>query len=666
MLRDRPLRESSREGSASFVDPLAIVLPTASAISHRRPIDARGVRVTGGFWKRRVDTNHSRTIPHGFDQLEAAGNFHDLRLAAGAKGEYRSLGIMFSTPFPFLDSDVYKWLEGVGWELGREGDPNLREMGDQAIALVQAAQRPDGYINSFVQVLGGNREYRDLPWGHELYTMGHLFQAAVAWHRAIGDDRLLDASRRAADHIDRALGLASGREAVDGHPEVEMALVELYRVTGEQRYLDLARRFVDLRGHGMLGEGRFGASYWQDHVPVREAPSVAGHSVRQLYLDCGAVDVAVETGDRELLDAVIRRWRDMVATRSYITGGLGSRDRDEAFGDPYELPPDRAYNETCAAIASVMLSWRLLLATGEWAYADQIERTLYNAVLAGVSFDGTSFFYRNPLQRRTFTAPLGEHDGERRRWYLCACCPPNLMRTIATFPHLVATASEGAIQLQQYAAVQISTSVAGGPVKLAVETDYPWTGDVIVRVLESGDSPWSLRLRQPAWARRVSAALGVEGTEQGATIEALAEPRSWRPGDVVRLSMEMPIRVVEPDRRIDAVRDSVAIERGPFVYAIESADLPEPWHIEDVSIEEPVTAEVVVRDDVEPGLVGVRLRGVATSAPATSWPYRPDAGGAVGTAAAPASTDVTVEAIPYFAWANREPGAMRVWIPRAR
>ena len=381
-------------------------------------------------------------------------------------------------------------------------------MGDQAIALVQAAQRPDGYINSFVQVLGGNSEYRDLQWGHELYTMGHMFQAAVAWHRGVGDDRLLDVSRRAADHIDRAMGPKSGREAIDGHPEIEMALVELFRVSGEQRYLDLARRFIDLRGHGMLGEGRFGSSYWQDHRPVREAPTVAGHAVRQLYLDCGAVDVAVETGDKELLDAVIARRRDMVATRSYITGGLGSRDRDEAFGDPYELPPDRAYNETCAAIASVMLSWRLLLATGETAYADQLERTLYNAVLSGVSFDGTSFFYRNPLQRRSVTAPLGEHDGERRHWYLCSCCPPNLMRTIATFPHLLATTSDGAIQLQQYAAAEIGASVAGSAVRLAVETDYPWKGEVTVRVLESsGESPWSLQLRQPAWATRVSATL---------------------------------------------------------------------------------------------------------------------------------------------------------------
>jgi DUF1680 family protein len=261
---------------------------------------------------------------------------------------------------------------------------------------------------------------------------------------------------------------------------------------------------------------------------------------------------------------------------------------------------------------------------------------------------------------------LGEHDGERRHWYLCACCPPNLMRTIATFPHLLATMSDGAVQVQQYAAAEIGASVAGKPVKLAVETDYPWSGEVTVRVLESGDAPWSLQLREPAWAGRVGATIDAGGTEQGATLAAIAEPRVWRAGDVVRLSMEMPIRVVEPDPRIDAVRDSVAIERGPLVYAIEAADLPEPWHVEDISVEEPITAEAAARDDVEPGLVGVRVNAVAEAVPAASWPYAPDPEGSPVATAAPAATEVTVEAIPYFAWANRTPGAMRVWIPRAR
>ncbi len=226
---------------------------------------------------------------------------------------------------------------------------------------------------------------------------------------------------------------------VDGHPEIEMALVELYRVTGERRYLDLAAVFIDRRGQGLLGEGRFGSAYWQDHAPVRDAPTVAGHAVRQLYLDCGVVDVAVELGDASLLDSVRRRWQDMVATRTYLTGGVGSRHRDEAFGDPFELPPDRAYTESCAAIASVMLAWRLLLATGEPEYADLIERTMFNGVLSGIGLDGDAFFYVNPLQRRTHRVPAERDPDERQAWYACACCPPNLMRTLSTWQQLLAT-----------------------------------------------------------------------------------------------------------------------------------------------------------------------------------------------------------------------------------
>ena len=288
---------------------------------------------------------------------------------------------------------MYKWLEAVGWELGRERDRVLGDAADEVIGLVERAQRDDGYLNSYVQVVAPGREYDDLAWGHELYCFGHLIQAAVAWQRALGDDRLLRVATRAADAIDRELG-PGGRDAIDGHPEVEMALVELFRATGERRYLDLAARMIDLRGHGLLGIGRFGSAYWQDHAPVRDAPTVTGHSVRQLYLDCGAVDVATELGDRQLLDAVVRRWHDMMETRAYLTGGLGSRHRDEAFGDPYELPPDQAYAETCASIASVMLAWRLLLATGDPAHADAIERTAFNGVLPGLSLDGHRFLLR--------------------------------------------------------------------------------------------------------------------------------------------------------------------------------------------------------------------------------------------------------------------------------
>lgn len=604
---------------------LAPVLPTPSAIAALRPIGGDGsVRITGGFWADRQRINRERTIRHGHEQLMAAGNFENFRLAAGAKGEYRAIGIMFSQPFPFLDSDVYKWLEAVGWELGRGDDADLVRMADEAIGLVVAAQRPDGYLNTFVQVVGGGRPYEDLAWGHELYTLGHLVQAAVAWQRARGDRRLLDVAERAVDHVHGALG-PGRRDALDGHPEIEMALVELYRTTGDRRHLDLAAWMVDRRGHGLLGEGRFGAAYWQDHRPVREATSVAGHAVRQLYLDSGAVDVAVETADQALLDAVHARWRDMVEQHSYLTGGLGSRHKDEAFGDPFELPPDRAYTETCAAIASVMLGWRILLATGDPLAAEVIERTLYNAVLPGLSLDGTAYFYTNPLQRRTRRAPETEREGARQAWYACACCPPNLMRLVSSLEAYLATADSRGLQIHQFATADIDAVAGGGPVRLSIETGYPWSGEVDVAVADSHAEPWTLAVRVPSWASGPDA----------------ARTRSWAPGDHHSLSFQMPVRVTQPDPRIDAVRGSVALERGPLVYCLESADLPRGTELEDIGVPAGVRAMAAERADLGPGIVGLRV-------PAAR---RRD------------GAPVEVDAVPYFSWGNRGAEAMRVWIP---
>jgi DUF1680 family protein len=590
-------------------------------------------------------TNRERTIPHGFEQLRAAGNLSNFQLAAGAHGRYRAIGEDIGVIFPFLDTDVYKWLEAVGWELGREDDPGLAASADEAIALVQNAQRADGYLNTYVQVVAPGSDYQDLAWGHELYCVGHLIQAGIAWERALGDDRLLAVATRAADHVDRALG-PNGRIGIDGHPEIEMALVELYRTTGERRYLELAARMLDLRGEGRLGIGRFGSAYWQDHAPVREATSVAGHSVRQMYLDCGAVDVATELGDGRLLDAVIARWRDMVATRMYLTGGLGSRHRDEAFGDPFELPPDQAYAETCAAIAGVMLSWRLLLATGDPAYADHIERTAYNGVLSGLSLDGTGFFYVNPLQRRSErTAEGDDHGGgTRRAWYACACCPPNLMRFLASWPQLVATANEHGVQLHQLAPAGIDAQLAGGAVRLAIETGYPWDGDVVVRVVDTPAEAWTLTMRVPEWAGGGATIRYAEG--ETVSLEAGARTvdvrRAWSPGDRLVLRLDLHVRTTEPDRRVDAVRGCVALERGPLVYCFETADLPPGVALEDIELDPTATPTEVARPDLAEPIVGLTAAGITAD-----------------------GTPIQVGAIPYFAWANRTVDAMRVWIPRA-
>jgi DUF1680 family protein len=628
-----------------------------------RPIGLRGTRISGGLWAERRWVNREVTIPHGAEQLEAAGNLDNFRAAAGRHaGPLRGGADDAGRPFAFLDSDVYKWLEAAGWELGQAPAAAIAGAAEQMIELVAAAQRADGYLNTHFQVGAPGREFRDLQWGHELYTLGHLVQAAIAWHRALGDARLLRVARRAVDRVADELG-PGRRELIDGHPEIEMALVELYRCTGEERYLVLARTLLDRRGRGLLGGGRFGSRYWQDHEPVRSAAEPAGHAVRQVYLDCGAADVAMETGDRELLAAVIRRWQAMVASRTYLTGGIGAHHRDEAFGAAYELPPDRAYAETCAAIGSVMLAWRLLLATGESRFADLIERTALNGILAGLSLDGRRFFYVNPLLVRSHARAKsgGATSGGRAPWFACACCPPNLMRFLATVPDLVATVDDHRLRLHQFASGSIEAALAGGRVAITVETGYPWSGEVELEVAQAPASEWALSVRVPAWCR--SGSVTVDGREQAiapgpGTVEF---SRVWQPGDRVRLRLDMPPRFTAPDPRIDAIRGTVALERGPLVYAIEEAGLPTGIELESVEVDPAPEA----RPAAEPSLPGITTLLVEAigRAPDRSagWPNRDHVAPGAGE-----GTPITLRAVPYFTWGNRAGGGMRVWLPATR
>jgi hypothetical protein len=629
-----------------------------------RPLGLERSRIDGGFWGIRRRTNHLLTIPHGAEQLQEAGNLTNFALAAGAPGSYRGNEDDNGAAIPFLDSDVYKWLEAVGWELVQTPDAALLAIAGRMIGQIESAQRADGYLDTYFQVARPGMEFTDLQWGHELYMAGHLVQAAIAWSRGLGDERLLRVAERVVQRIDRELG-PGRRELICGHPEFEMALVELYRLTGERHYLDFAGTLVERRGHGLLGECKYGAGYWQDHEPVRTAAEPAGHAVRQLYLECGAVDLALETGDRELLEAVIGRWESMVASRTYLTGGLGSRHRDEAFGDRYELPADRAYAETCAAIASVMLSWRLLLATGQTRFADLIERTAFNGVLPALSFDGTHFFYSNPLMRRSSVVEVLEGPATTRRakWFPVACCPPNLMRFLATFPDLATTSNRGGVQLHQYVSGSFDAPVGSGVVQIVTKTEYPWDGTVEIAIGREIPEEWTLSMRVPGWCSSASARLvGSDETVAGGP-GSLEIKRTWLKGDRVILRLEMPPRVTVPDPRIDAIRGHRALERGPLVYAIEDADLASGESVESLEIVTPANLESSVRS--VPGIGKLTVVSfdamVRIDESPAEWPYQSDG---IEVASRPARRR-RLRAIPFFAWANRPGLGMRVWIPAA-
>ena len=659
------ITSSSADGATTRRAPSAVSTESGRV----RPLPSSSVIITGGVHGEWQQRNRVATTPHTIRQLRESGNLDNLRTIA------ESGDAAFRGRYPFLDTDVFKTLEGLAYELARPGaDEASREFFEESVGLIEAAQADDGYLNSYFQHPSIARQpWEDLSWGHELYNLGHLIQAAVAASRQLGDNRLLDVAVRFADLAEARFG-PEGEKKVPGHPEVEMALVELYRATGVARYLQLAKLFIDRRGHGTVALSVFPAEYFQDNAPLRDLDSVTGHAVRMVYLAAGATDVAVETGDAGLLASVIRLWDDMVATKLYVTGGLGSRHSDEAIGDRYELPSERSYSETCAAIGTMQWAWRLFIATGDAHYLDVFETVLYNAYAAGLSADGCAFFYDNPLQRRPDHQQRtgAEPEGEllRRAWFVCPCCQPNIVRWNAELQDYFAASDADTLYLAQYG----NATIAHEGLELSVRTGYPFDGEITIDVETASEAVRTIALRVPAWCHGASVTVNGESVVSAVDNGWLRLTRAFTAGDLIVLTLPMPVRAHGSHPHLDATRGTLSIARGPLVYSAEQQDnehtlddlvIAPAWvkaavlssaqlteHTPDPTVLVTVPAAVdLPADDVRGERRSTKSVLYPELAESTLAPY-------------PAEPTTTVTLVPYYLWGNREALAMRVWLRR--
>ncbi len=603
------------------------------------------VRLEDGFWQPRREVNRNVSIPSQHHQCVITGRIDNFRRAA----KYPDYVAKSFNGYFFNDSDVYKWLEAAAWDLAGEADFDAERvrMIDEVIADVAASQDADGYIGSYYVIDREKDRLTDFD-KHELYCGGHLIQAAIAHHRVTGSTSLLAVAQRFADWMCRTIGPAEqGKKPfIDGHEQVEMALIELYRVVGDKRYLELAQWFIDARGRSTMKCGNVTPWHFQDHVPFRQLHEMVGHAVRAVYYASGATDLLAETGEQAIRDALRKQMQSMAERRSYVSGGIGSRWHGEAFGDDYELP-NRAYAETCAAIGSVMWSWRTLLLDGDPSHADRIEWTLYNAVLPGVAFDGRHYFYQNPL----------EDDGKHRRceWFGCACCPPNVARLLAQLPGYVFSVGRdgGAVYVHQYWSCSASIALAGTTIPVVMRSSMPWEGDVELRIGAAGS--FALMLRIPKWCRQ-KPLVSVNGERVSSDVMPgtyLAIHRSWEAGDVVKLSLPMTIERVACHPYVTHNAGRLALTRGPILYAIESADHP-GVDIRELALPADAPIECEMSSDLAGGVHVLKATAIHRRAE-PSVLYR-------STVFPETAAPVPLTAIPYFAWGHREAGPMQVWI----
>ena len=626
---------------------MSVVIDTSRSPHARlRSLPLSAVRLTDRFWQPRREVNQRVTLPSQYQKCEETGRIDNFRRAAG------KIGGPFRGRY-YNDSDVYKWVEACAFALAEGPDPELERLLELVIPEIADAQGPDGYLNTYFTHERAGERWTDLRVLHELYCAGHLIQAAVAHQRCTGREDLLRVARRYADYILDVFGPGK-RAGTCGHQEIEMAMVELYRLAGDERYLTQARLFIERRGMQppVLG----GGNYLQDHAPFLTLDDVTGHAVRMVYYCAGAADLYAETGDEAYLDTLERLWDSMVHRRSYVTGGIGSRWEGEAFGEDYELPNDRAYAESCAAIGSVLWNWRMLQLRGEARFAERIENTLYNAMLPSLSLDGEQYFYQNPL------ADTGKH--RRQPWFECACCPPNIARMLASLPGYFYGTSEDedgfAIWAHLYAAGEATVELPdGGTVRLIQETDYPWDGEICLRVESTSSHPFGLRLRIPSWTSRPSLRVDHEPELFNLPLGAyhVIEARDWSDGGSIRLSLPMVPAVIESHPYVANNRGCVALCRGPLIYCVEQVDVGvDP---RDLIVPVGIDLKTERRDDLLGGVV--ILRGsAAVRDTAGAWNSALYTEG--GQTPQPDEQGVELLAVPYYAWGNREPGGMAVWL----
>ena len=607
------------------------------------PVPFTAVKIEGGFWKPRLDTNRTVTVWYDFKRCEETGRIDNFAKA----------GKLMSGPFkgiPFDDSDVFKVIEGAAYTLALQADPKLDKYLDDLIVKIAAAQEPDGYLytartidpKGHVKFFGPQR-WSQLAGSHELYNIGHLYEAAAAHFQATGKRSLLDVALKSADLVCKTFGPTPDQlKEPPGHEEIEMGLVKLYRVTGDQKYLDQARFFCHLRGRA--DTHRLRGANQQDHKPIVEENEAVGHAVRAAYFYAGVADVAALTGEAAYIAAIDRIWENVVSRKLYLTGGIGARHKGEEFGENYELPNDTAYNETCAAIANALWNHRMFLLHGDAKYLDVLERILYNGFLSGVATTGDRFFYPNPLE----SGP----KYLRSPWFGCACCPVNVVRFLPSIAGYVYAVHEDRLYVNLFIDGTAHARVADTTVSLKQQTNYPWDGKISLTVTPEKPTTFALQVRIPGWVRNEPLPSNLyrydDGLKPQASLTVNGQPvelkldkgfatikRQWQSGDTVTLDLPMPVRRVVAHESLQADHDRFAVERGPIVFCAEGAD--NGGKVFDKVPGRDVRFETQSRPDLLGGVVTVKI--------------------------VPAGQGDSLECIPYYAWCHRGGNQMRVWFP---